>query len=122
MCHEDVFNENQLFAIFILENGGCDLEHSQLRDLLQAKSILFQLIASLHWAESHYEFEHRDLHLGNVLLQEVQDSDKSVFVYNLDTKSHGRCEFNIYCQAVRILIIDYTLSRLRTSRCLYYIL
>ena len=113
---EDNFDENQLFAVFILENGGRDLEHVELQDIEQVKSILFQTVASLHWAEVNYNFEHRDLHMGNMLLKTLDPTSASISEYILK-REHGGFEcFVLRNYGTKIVIIDYTLSRLETSK------
>jgi serine/threonine-protein kinase haspin len=94
--------------VLILEHGGNDLEHLELLYLTQAKSIIFQVIVSLHWAETHYEFEHRDLHLSNILLKKIDDYD--IFEYILKGENSHIHHFFLHHQGVKIMIIDYTLS------------
>lgn len=55
----DVFSDQQLFAILLLEYGGPDLEHTELQSWDQAISIVQQLTLSLSAAEHHLSFEHR---------------------------------------------------------------
>lgn len=59
---------------------------------------------SLAVAESQLNFEHRDLHWGNVLLANV-DVNKTV-TYKIDGKS-----YEVLTKGVEVTIIDFTLSR-----------
>jgi hypothetical protein len=113
---EDIFDENQLFAVFILENGGRDLEHVELQDIEQIKAILFQTIASLHWAEVNYNFEHRDLHMGNMLLKSLDSTMANTSEYILKRRHRGFERFVLRNHGTKMVIIDYTLSRLETSK------
>jgi len=70
----------------------------------QVKSILHQVIASLAVAEDALQFEHRDLHWGNVL---VKPTTCTQFNYTLQGKP-----FSIESHGVKVAIIDFTLSRL----------
>ena len=62
---------------------------------------------SLAVAEAEYQFEHRDLHLGNILVSRTNEN-------RLDLKLKG---LNIELQSggLRVVIIDFTLSRIRTD-------
>ncbi|CAD6192823.1 unnamed protein product [Caenorhabditis auriculariae] len=97
----------QRFITFAYANGGRDLEKTQLKNEAQMFSVLVQLCLALSVAEKQLEFEHRDLHLGNVLVQEYNED--LMYRYNMNNivvKSHG----------VKTNIIDFTLSRMRKSQ------
>ncbi|XP_067656561.1 uncharacterized protein [Haliotis asinina] len=106
----DIFDENQLFILFEFADGGSDLESFQFANPWQAKSVLQQVCVSLAVAEEQLEFEHRDLHIGNVLVRNYSGDNN--IAYRLadgvvETESHG----------VMVSIIDFTLSRLRKDGC-----
>ncbi|VDM65531.1 unnamed protein product [Strongylus vulgaris] len=63
-------SKDQLFVTMGMAMGGADLEHFQD----QVLSALLQIAISLVVAEERLEFEHRDLHIGNVLVLE-EDND-----------------------------------------------
>ena len=69
-----------------------------------AISLARQLIASLAVAESALEFEHRDLHLGNVLV--LKTNSKSV-----NFKMNGK-SFTVELNGFKLNIIDTTFSRI----------
>ncbi|KAI6242949.1 Non-specific serine/threonine protein kinase [Aphelenchoides fujianensis] len=73
----------------------------------EAVSIMLQTMLALMVAEKEYEFEHRDLHVGNVLVEKTAPGD--ICSYCLD----GR-EIAIHAHQCRVKIIDFTLSRLNT--------
>ncbi|XP_003469701.2 serine/threonine-protein kinase haspin [Cavia porcellus] len=102
----DFFEEDQLFIILEFEFGGIDLEKMQrkLSSVVNAKSILHQITASLAVAESSLRFEHRDLHWGNVLLKKTNLKELH---YTLNGKTN-----TIPTCGLQVNIIDYTLSRL----------
>lgn len=63
-------------------------------------------------AEKKYQFEHRDLHWGNILLAST-DEPEVTFILNNKTiviPSHG----------VKVTIIDYTLSRMIYDKCVLF--
>lgn len=64
-----------------------------------------QLTCSLAVAEKALQFEHRDLHWGNILIKSVERDKKISFNidgYHLEVPSHG----------VEVSIIDFTMSRI----------
>ncbi|TKC47261.1 hypothetical protein EI555_006448 [Monodon monoceros] len=102
----DFFEEDQLFIVLEFEFGGIDLEQmrTKLSSIATAKSILHQITASLAVAEASLNFEHRDLHWGNVLLKKTSLKELH---YTLNGKTSS-----IPTQGLQVNIIDYTLSRL----------
>ncbi|KAL1023962.1 hypothetical protein UPYG_G00049600 [Umbra pygmaea] len=102
----DFFSKDQVFLILEFEFGGSDLENSdgQLSSLNVAKSVLHQVIAALAVAEQELQFEHRDLHWGNVLVQPTVENQSS-FLLN------GVKHF-VQTRGITVKIIDYSLSRL----------
>lgn len=65
---------------------------------------------SLAVAESQFQFEHRDLHCGNVLLKNSETEKSIVFHLNgkpIEVQTHG----------IKATIIDYTLSRIVYKNC-----
>ncbi|GIY68043.1 hypothetical protein CEXT_202941 [Caerostris extrusa] len=108
----DVFNEQQFFAIIELEYGGKDLSCFVLRNAAEAESILKQIAISLAIAEEVHSFEHRDLHLGNILVE--RNKSKSIsYVLRGQT-------FFIPSNGIVVTIIDFTLSRILDNGCIFY--
>ncbi|CAH0552866.1 unnamed protein product [Brassicogethes aeneus] len=100
-----IFNKDQLYIVLELANGGKDLEAYVFNNALQAFSMFKQVAISLAIAESELNFEHRDLHWGNVLLTTVDKRQKQNFCLDgkvLEVETHG----------VEVAIIDFTLSRI----------
>ncbi|XP_010199316.2 serine/threonine-protein kinase haspin [Colius striatus] len=102
----DLFGDKQLFMVLEFEFGGKDLENmrKRLASVASAKSILHQVTASLAVAEEELNFEHRDLHWGNVLVKETNVKELN-YVLNGVT-------YTIPTAGIHVNIIDYTLSRL----------
>lgn len=74
--------------------------------------VKFQVAHSLAVAENKFQFEHRDLHWGNVLISPT--TDKTI-TFMLDGKAT-----DIPTHGVKATIIDYTLSRIVYKNiCLY---
>jgi len=83
----DCYTSSQRYCVVMLENGGVDLEHYEVKSWIQARQLLRDIVKTLACGEREREFEHRDLHWGNILVRDGASKD---------------CE---------ITIIDYTLSR-----------
>ncbi|XWS42284.1 hypothetical protein CRYUN_Cryun16bG0001600 [Craigia yunnanensis] len=105
--HPKEFPEKQSYVVFVLQHGGKDLESFVLENFDEARSLLVQVTAALAVAEAAYEFEHRDLHWGNILLSR-NDSVSTKFILE------GKQMF-IRTFGLSISIIDFTLSRINTG-------
>lgn len=99
----NIFGDEQTYIVFELENAGKDLECFTFLNSFQSVSIFIQVVLSLAIAEKTFEFEHRDLHWGNILIKETDDPEIEFILDGnaLKIPSHG----------VKATIIDYTLSR-----------
>ncbi|KAG8792200.1 hypothetical protein FRC12_006837 [Ceratobasidium sp. 428] len=99
----DSFSASQLYVLLILPDGGPDLEHYTFvprTSWRTASSIFWQVAQTLAQAESLVRFEHRDLHWGQIL---VQNAPKS--------KSKSKAKTN---PLVHVTLIDLGLSRMDT--------
>ena len=101
----DIFPSDQFFIVFEFSNGGKDLESFEFNSLSEAWSVLHQTALGLAVAENALEFEHRDLHWGNVLICRTGDQfvESTLQGEKKLVPSHG----------VRVSLIDFTLSRLK---------
>ncbi|XP_035672116.1 serine/threonine-protein kinase haspin-like [Branchiostoma floridae] len=103
----DMFPDSQLFIVMEFADGGCDLEHYQFHSLSQGKAVLHQICVALAVAEEALEFEHRDLHWGNVLVKKM-DSGEKISTHRLNGE-----EVCIPTSGLEVNIIDFTLSRMQ---------
>ena len=101
----DIFPSDQFFIVFEFSNGGKDLESFEFNSVSEAWSVLHQTALGLAVAENALEFEHRDLHWGNVLICKTEDQlvESTLQGEKKLVPSHG----------VRVSLIDFTLSRLK---------
>ncbi|KAL6772007.1 hypothetical protein ACKKBG_A28625 [Auxenochlorella protothecoides x Auxenochlorella symbiontica] len=104
----DVFGQDQLYTVFIFEDGGKDLEHATLDSASDIQSILLQTTLALAVAEEAAEFEHRDLHWGNLLVKPAAPGEA------LRCRLRG-VELEVCGGGPRCTLIDFTLSRLQTA-------
>lgn len=102
-CPED-FPEDQHYVVLEYEESGKTLESKIFKDAWQIYSIFEQTVLSLAVAEDRLEFEHRDLHWGNVL---VKDERKKTLQFRLNEQ-----DIVIQSRGIKVTIIDYTMSRL----------
>ncbi|KAK9692110.1 hypothetical protein RND81_09G241300 [Saponaria officinalis] len=113
--HPTLFPEQQCYVVSILEHGGRDLESFVLSDFNEAQSLLVQVTAALAIAEAAFEFEHRDLHWGNILLSR-KETAASQLRFTLEGKSGS-----IQTHGLLVSIIDFTLSRINTGNTILYL-
>lgn len=83
-----------------MEDGGTDLEKFKFKNMRQVQSVVKQLVNSLALAEEHIQFEHRDLHLGNILVKPID--------FDIFTDGNEAFDFD----GIQCNIIDYSLSRM----------
>ncbi|KAI3770900.1 hypothetical protein L6452_02048 [Arctium lappa] len=105
--HPMEFTEKQCFVVFVQEHGGQDLESFVLLSFNEVRSLLVQVTVALAVAEAAFEFEHRDLHWGNILLSR-KGCETLQFI--LDGK-----KMHVKTYGVVASIIDFTLSRINTG-------
>ncbi|XP_075520586.1 serine/threonine-protein kinase haspin homolog isoform X1 [Primulina tabacum] len=105
--HPKEFPENQCYVVFVQEHGGQDLESFVLLNFNEARSLLVQVTLGLAVAEAAYEFEHRDLHWGNILLSR---KDSATLQYILEQR-----KIQVKTFGLLVSIIDFTLSRINTG-------
>nr|XP_022900622.1 uncharacterized protein LOC111413755 [Onthophagus taurus] len=106
--HPNIFEKNQIFIVLELENAGRDLESFVFYNAKQSWSVFKQIVCGLAVAENSLEFEHRDLHWGNVLISFKEPKGCERYLYNGD-------EILVENKGVKATIIDYTMSRIKKN-------
>ncbi|XP_012549826.1 serine/threonine-protein kinase haspin homolog isoform X2 [Bombyx mori] len=94
---------DQQYIVLELANAGQDLESYQFNNAEQAHALFLQVAFGLAVGEEAYQFEHRDLHWGNVLIAPTEQKF-ATFVLRGRRHCTPRC-------GVAATIIDYSLSR-----------
>ncbi|XP_067214071.1 uncharacterized protein Haspin isoform X2 [Linepithema humile] len=107
-----MFGENQLYITLELSHGGEDLEAFVFQTAKEACALFLQIALTLAVAEKALEFEHRDLHWGNILISRTKEP---YIFYNLNGK-----EIKVPSNGVKMSIIDFTLSRMLYQGCCIY--
>ncbi|KAJ7068563.1 other/Haspin protein kinase [Mycena amicta] len=115
----DTFTVSQAYAIIVLPNGGPDLEaytFASKGGWKQAASIFWQVAKTLGHAEQLVSFEHRDLHLGQILVKDDLDAavSRPLQAVNLNQKAHKlkKPMMDDPSHGVRATVIDLGLSRM----------
>ncbi|KAH9487693.1 hypothetical protein Btru_069507 [Bulinus truncatus] len=110
--HPDQFPIDQLFIMFECYDGGCTLEQFKFTNPLEIFSTVRQVVFALAVAEECLEFEHRDLHMKNILVKPYQ---QETVLFKLNG-----CHFMFPSEGVFATIIDFTLSRLKKDGCAFF--
>ncbi|XP_067130319.1 serine/threonine-protein kinase haspin-like [Centruroides vittatus] len=97
------FPSNQMYIIYDMKYEGQQILSSNLQPQ-QVCSIIKQVSCSIAVAESAANFEHRDLHLGNVLI-------KKTMLSSIPFRLNGE-KITIDSYGIAATIIDYTFSRI----------
>lgn len=100
----DCFGADQKFLMLEFADGGSSLEDYKVKSATEARSIFLQAACALAVAETALEFEHRDLHWGNILVAPTKQR-------SIPCRLAGR-DFELDCAGVFVSVIDYTLSRM----------
>ncbi|CDS00530.1 uncharacterized protein SPSC_02079 [Sporisorium scitamineum] len=99
-----VLGRQQVYALLVMSDGGVDLESLKVKSWLQAASIFKQVMEGLSEMENKYDFEHRDLHWGNILVKSVEPLNAAV-----DKATSWLTDPAV--SGIKATIIDFTLSR-----------
>ncbi|XP_045596010.2 uro-adherence factor A isoform X1 [Procambarus clarkii] len=108
----DIFLEDQLYIVLEFGHGGGDLESFVFNNARDALAIFLQIAYSLAVAEQELEFEHRDLHWGNVLVAQTKET-------SINFKLNGEC-YTLQTNGVKATVIDFTLSRMKLPHCVVF--
>eukprot|EP00866_Antonospora_locustae_P000434 jgi/Antlo1/434/1764 len=87
------YTKTQRFGVIVMENSGMDLEKYTFHDKSDVKTFLMQFIECIARLEKKYEFEHRDLHWGNVMIDDTDGFKMRIIDFSL---SRMKCESLVY--------------------------
>ncbi|XP_047500319.1 uncharacterized protein LOC125046573 [Penaeus chinensis] len=108
----DLFPDSQLYIVLEFGHGGGDLESYVFNNAGESLAVFLQIAYSLAVAEQELEFEHRDLHWGNVLVAPTKES-------MMDFRVSG-ATYRLPTKGLKATVIDFTLSRLHLKHCVMY--
>lgn len=111
------FESNQKYLILDLEYGGLDLEKFQINKWNESLEIFWQIVEILSNVEKKLNFEHRDLHWGNIVINRLDDGNNDeIDEIDADISNISIDEDAIISKftksKISVKLIDYTLSRL----------
>jgi len=110
------FSDSQTFCIIQLSHHGQDLESYSVSTWSEAAHIFWSIVKGLARGEQACEFEHRDLHWGNVLIdQSEEDEILEKLLDNLNRDDGCKDIVDGGWGGVKVTLIDYTLSRARVN-------
>lgn len=99
------YSKDQLWAVIEMQDAGTDLEKLVAQGISSniwvVWDIFWQVVLALAKGEEEAEFEHRDLHLGNICVRTPEPVDEATIDVS---KSLGFTSFEA-------TLIDYTVSR-----------
>ncbi|XP_075263720.1 uncharacterized protein LOC142355418 isoform X2 [Convolutriloba macropyga] len=127
-CSPEAFGSKTHFCVLSMEDAGTPLEHFRFARIDQVVSIVQQIACTLAVAEQQLQFEHRDLHMSNVLISQTRVKQFSYTLSSVGINGPGngkavkkkgpkngadkKVDLNVNSRGLKATIIDYTLSRL----------
>jgi len=107
----DGYSEDQTFLIIEMSHAGTSIAKIKTPSPFQAFDIFWQTVIILANAEEKLEFEHRDLHIGNICFKpQVKDGPTDVDVESITNPSYDPV-VTLGLSKLQVTIIDYTLAR-----------
>ncbi|KAM0688627.1 hypothetical protein COBT_000104, partial [Conglomerata obtusa] len=67
---------NNLYGVIVMEEGGIDLEKFEFESLYEVDYFYREVVTTLNRLERKFNFEHRDLHWGNILINRNKNNNK----------------------------------------------
>ncbi|KAE8392385.1 hypothetical protein BDV23DRAFT_181544 [Aspergillus alliaceus] len=104
------YPDSQLWAIVEMDDAGCELEKFAWSSIFQIYDIFWGVAMALARAEEYAQFEHRDLHLGNVCIRSTRPNGCMNPPTDLDVMRQSYSS-GFGLSTLETTIIDYSLSR-----------
>ncbi|XP_066928469.1 serine/threonine-protein kinase haspin-like [Clytia hemisphaerica] len=112
-----IFDKTQKYVVFEYEHGGEQLESFKPFKANWTVQLVFNVLQQINLilavGEEFLEFEHRDLHAGNILIREIEpEKDFKIKV--------GGKVVEVPNKGLLVTIIDFTMSRLQSEDCVIF--
>ncbi|PKY06439.1 hypothetical protein P168DRAFT_249192 [Aspergillus campestris IBT 28561] len=104
------YPDTQLWAIVEMDDAGCELEKFAWSSIFQIYDIFWGVAMALARSEEYAQFEHRDLHLGNVCIRSTRPDGCMDPPTTTDIMSRSSAS-GFGLSTLETTIIDYSLSR-----------
>ncbi|EXJ70330.1 HASPIN protein kinase [Cladophialophora psammophila CBS 110553] len=105
------FSPQQLYAIMEMNDAGKPIYRLKTLSAFQVYDIFWKTAMTLALAEREIEFEHRDMHNGNICFKPLTKDGPIDAAQNLIEDMNKRPEVVLGMSNLQITVIDYTLSR-----------
>ncbi|KAI6806704.1 hypothetical protein KC332_g3285 [Hortaea werneckii] len=111
------YSEDQLWAVIEMQDAGTDLEklieNGECTAIWNVWDIFWQVVLTLAKGEEGAEFEHRDLHLGNICVRPAPGAASSPdpALAEISGKAQIDTKTKLGFTDLETTIIDYTISR-----------
>jgi serine/threonine-protein kinase haspin len=105
------FSSDQIFAVIEMDDAGTDLDSLRQPSVFQIYDIFWSVVVILANSEEKVEFEHRDLHVGNICIKSWEVGGAIDIAGELVSNMSAAPTSLLGLSGIRSTIIDYTLSR-----------
>ncbi|WFC98248.1 non-specific serine/threonine protein kinase [Malassezia yamatoensis] len=118
----DQLTATQRYALLCMNDAGTEWEYTTIDTWVERAALFWQVAYAISQAETDCSFEHRDLHLGNILVARIppRRTTRSVSGQSSET-THSSLPDYLWQQygpraaRIRATIIDYSLSRMKIN-------
>ncbi|KAI8931357.1 hypothetical protein NX059_011695 [Plenodomus lindquistii] len=105
------YDDNQLWAVIEMGDAGSDveslMEKGGLSTIWEVWDVFWGVVCAVGKGEEGVQFEHRDLHLGNICVRREGDEGGDL----METKVTEPLKKKMRFSGLEATVIDYTLSR-----------
>jgi serine/threonine-protein kinase haspin len=105
------FSSEQIFAVIEMDDAGVDLDSLKAPSVFQIHDIFWSAVVILANAEEKVEFEHRDLHIGNICIKPWSNGSTIDVPGDILSNMSATPTSLLGLSGIKTTIIDYTLSR-----------
>lgn len=110
------FSSEQVFAVIEMDDAGVDLDSLKSPSAFQIHDIFWSAVVILANAEEKVEFEHRDLHIGNICIKPWSIGGAIDIPPDIVSNMSAAPMSLLGLSGIKTTIIDYTLSRAAQDR------
>ncbi|ELQ76481.1 Serine/threonine kinase (haspin family) [Trachipleistophora hominis] len=114
--------KNGEYGCLVMDDAGTDLENYQFKKMSDILLFLKIIIECLSVLEFKYQFEHRDLHWGNILIQHNNMRNDSLCAFSENVRNSNLSGHFVPEDSApfKVSIIDFGLSRFSTDHGVVY--